>query len=61
MQFATNHLEKKQPRDDYLKLLELFLLLGGIPPRGAKFRAPGPVHHARLLSKLLYALKILLF
>ena len=37
MHFAINHLEKKQLRDDYLKLLELFLLVGEIPPRGPKF------------------------
>jgi len=59
IQFATNHLETKELREDYLELLELTILfLGGIPTRCVKFPAPGPVHHARKMSKLLYALKL---
>ena len=62
MQFASNYLKKKLPRDDYLELLELTILfLGGTPPRGAKFCAPGPVHYARWMSKLLCALRIWMF
>ena len=61
MHFDTNPLEKNQPRDDRLEVLELFLLLGRTPPRGAKFRAPGPVQHPRWLSKLFYTLKIWMF
>ena len=45
MHFDTNPQKKKQPRDDRPEILELFLLLGRTPPRGAKFRAPGPVQH----------------
>ena len=37
------------------------MLRGGAGPRGAKFRAPGPVHHARWLNKLFNALKIRMF
>lgn len=62
LNFAINQLSKMQPRDDYLELLELSILfVGYVPPRGVKFRTPGPVHHARWMSKLLYALKIYMF
>ena len=62
MQFATNHLVTKQPQDDYLQLLELLsLFLKGTRLLGAKFCAPGHVHHARWMSKLLYALKVRMF
>lgn len=62
LKFATNQLQNIQPRDDYLELLELSILfLGDAPPGGVKFRAPGPVHHARWMSKLLYAFKIYMF
>ena len=57
MHFATNHLEKKQTRDDHLELLELFLLLGETPSRGSKFCVPGLLHHTCWLSKLFYILK----
>lgn len=60
--FAVKHLEFFQPRDDYRELLELVIVfLGGIPPRGVHFRAPGAIHHARWMAKALYALKIYLF
>jgi len=62
IQFATNHLATKQPQDDYFELFELTILfLGGIPPHGVKFRVPGPIQHARRMSKLLYALKMWIF
>ena len=62
LHFATDQLEKIQPRDDYLELRELAMIfLGNVPPRGVKFRAPGPVHHARWISKLLHAFKIWMF
>lgn len=35
--------------------------MGGIPPRGIVFKAPGAVHHARWLAKVIYCLKIYLF
>jgi hypothetical protein len=53
---------EKLPREDYKELLELTLIfLGQTPPRGIHFRVPGAFHHARWMSKLLYAFKIILF
>ena len=53
---------RSMPRDDYREYLQLCVLfLGGLPPRGATFRAPGADHHARWMSKAIYALKIFLF
>lgn len=37
------------------------IFLGGTPPKGIKFRAPGAVHHARWMAKGIYSLKIYLF
>jgi len=60
--FVLKQLEENHPRDDYRELLELCLVfLGDVPPRGVKFLAPGPVHHARWMGKALYSLKIFLF
>lgn len=40
------------------ELLELTVLfLGGVPPRGERFMAPGAMHRARWMAKLLYCLK----
>jgi hypothetical protein len=50
-----------QIRDDYQELIELTMLLLGCPPARIHWRAPGPVHHARWMAKLLYAAKIYLF
>ena len=55
--FATSELTNHQPRDDYKEFLELALLfLGVVPPRGVRFLAPGAYHHARWMSKALYAI-----
>ena len=51
----------KQCRDDYQELIELTLVILNNPPARIHWRAPGPVHHARWMAKLLYALKIYLF
>lgn len=49
-------------RDDYRELLELTVLfLGDIPPRGARIMAPGAMHRARWMAKLLYCMKIWMF
>lgn len=62
IEFAIEQLESFQPRDDYRELLELIIIfLGGDPPRGTRFMAPGAIHHARWMAKALYALKIYLF
>ncbi|XP_050527117.1 uncharacterized protein LOC126897501 [Daktulosphaira vitifoliae] len=51
----------KQPRDDYMELIEMTLLALGHTPYKIHWRAPGAVHHARWMAKLLYAIKIHLF
>jgi len=59
LQFAMQHLAESQPRDDYREFLELTVIfLGGAPSRGVRFLAPGPMHHARWMSKVLYSLKV---
>jgi hypothetical protein len=50
----------RQVRDDYQELIELTLLILGYPLPQIHWRSPGPVHHARWMAKLLYALKIML-
>lgn len=46
-------------RDDYRELLELPLIfVGGIPPCLVRFLAPGPMHHARWMSKVVFSLKV---
>ncbi|KAG7161288.1 hypothetical protein Hamer_G016356, partial [Homarus americanus] len=55
-------LKQTQPRDDYLRLMELCVIfLDGSPPRGIRFGKPGPVHHACWMSKALYSLQIFMF
>lgn len=50
------------PRDDYREFLELVIIvLGGVPPKGVKFRKPGAYHRARWMAKGIYTLKIFLF
>jgi len=50
-----------QLRDDYQELVELTLLVLGQTPHEIHWRAPGAIHHARWMAKLLYAIKIYLF
>ena len=46
--------ERGDFRDDYRELVELVIIfLGGAPPSGIRFRAPGAMHHARWMSKVL--------
>jgi len=62
LEFAQRQLQQKQPRDDYREFLELsIILIGEVPPRGVAFMAPGAMHHARWMAKVLYAMKIWLF
>jgi len=62
LEFFTAQLEIAQPRDDYRELIELAIIfLGQVPPRGVRFRVPGPMHHARWMSKVLYSIKVWLF
>lgn len=56
------HLDQNQPRDDYKEFLELVVIfLGAVPKRGVRFLAPGAMHHARWMSKVIYSLKIWMF
>ena len=61
LDWALKELAKKTwPRADYKELLELTIIcLGGDIP-GFKFRLPGPDHHARWMSKVIYLLKLFL-
>ena len=57
--FALQQLSTEYHRDDYKELLELTVIFqGGIPPRGIKFRYPGPFHRARWMARAIYAIKM---
>ena len=62
-EFAKNQLLMNNDfRDDYREFLELSLIfLGDSPPRGIHFMAPGAMHFARWMSKVIYSLKVWLF
>lgn len=60
--FCKVELAKKHARSDYLELLELTLIYLGENLEGHnRFRVPGPMHHARWMSKAIYTLKIFIF
>lgn len=60
--FAKQQLLEKQPRDDYRELLELSVIfLGDTPEGGVSFKCPGPMHHARWMSKVIYSFKVWMF
>jgi len=61
--FALMHMcNHPTTRDDYREFLELSLIfLGSSPARGIHFMAPGPMHHARWMSKVIYSLKVWMF
>lgn len=62
LEFAQVHLQAEQPRDDYREFLELSVVfLGDVPTRGIRFQAPGAMHRARWMSKVIYTIKIWLF
>src|SRR6188768_3288336 len=59
---ALQQLSTENHIDDYKELLELTVIfLGGIPPKGIKFRYPGAFHRARLMAHAIYALYMWLF
>lgn len=58
--YCKTELKKGIARDDYRELLELTTICLGTSTN-AKFRVPGPIHHARWMSKALYCLKMYLF
>ena len=41
--------------------LLLLIVLGGVPIRGIRFTAPGAMHQARWMSKVIYSMKVWLF
>lgn len=59
--FCQTELSRDHARTDYVELLELTLLFLGSIPEGHHFRLPGPMHHARWMSKAIYTLKIYMF
>ena len=59
--FLNCQLLEHQPRDDYKELLNLALVFLGAPPKGIRIIAPGAMHRARWMAKLIYCLKIYLF
>lgn len=44
-----------------MELIELTLLVLRYPIETVHWRAPGPIHHARWMAKLIYAFKLYLF
>ena len=53
---------RESVRDDYREFTELSIVfLGGLPARAIHFMAPGAMHHARWLSKVIYSLKVWMF
>jgi len=62
LEFAKNQLLRQSVRDDYREFIDLVVIfLGGSPERGISFMAPGPMHHARWMSKVIYSLKVWMF
>lgn len=60
-QFCLHNLEKDQCRADYREFLELVVIfLDGDLPGGNRLKKPGPMHHARWMSKGIASLKIFL-
>lgn len=60
--FCMQQLDQNHPRDDYRELMELTIItLGGVPARGIKFMAPGAIHRARWMAKIIYSLKVYVF
>ncbi|XP_039440673.1 uncharacterized protein LOC120421523 [Culex pipiens pallens] len=59
LDFCLNCLNAKQPRGDYVELLELVILfLGGDTKIGIKFRRAGSISRARWMARAIYVLKI---
>lgn len=60
--FCRDQLDKRADvRADYKELLQLTLISFGKQGGTIKFRKPGAMHHARWMSKALYALKMFIF
>ncbi|KAK3925525.1 Replicase polyprotein 1ab [Frankliniella fusca] len=64
IKFSCEHLQNRQPRDDYKELLELTIIfLGGSVPGKVEytFRKPGATSKTRWMAKALYSYKIWMF
>lgn len=62
IRFASNQLKTQQIRDDFEEPLNLVIIvLGGVPPKGVRFRAPGAFHRDRWMLRIIYSIKIFLF
>ena len=63
LKWAKLTLEQKElVRGDYCELLEISIVfLGDVPFRGIHFQAPGPMHRARWMAKIIYSMKIWMF
>jgi hypothetical protein len=62
IQFIAKMLSQNQPRDDYSEMLELGLIYLGVTPQSEiRFRAPGAMHQARWMAKVIYTMKIWMF
>ena len=60
--FICHQLEFQQPHNDYKEFLELSLIyLGEIPALSIHFQAPGAMHRARWMAKVIYSIKMWLF
>jgi hypothetical protein len=60
--YSKSQLAIFHPRDDYSELLELVIIfLSGTPSRGIHFRAPGALHRARWMARIIYSFKIWMF
>ena len=60
--FIHKQLQFQQPRNDYKEFLELSLVyLGETPTSGIHFQAPGAIHRARWMTKVIYSIRMWLF
>lgn len=48
------------PREDYRELIDLTLIILGVPNPTYKLKIPGALHHARWMCKVIYAFKMYL-
>ena len=61
IQFCRDQLQQFEPRDDYREVLEVTILALGGEVGNITIKEPGPMHHARWMSKFIYAFKVYLF
>lgn len=61
LKFINEQMSNIQPRGDYRELLELSAIFLGQKISNYKFKAPGAMHRARWMSKIIYCIKIFLF